>query len=124
MIKIIRPDEGNYLILKHIFDEYKDEMKGDELKTVLNDLTFFFFETDSEKFIGCIYFYMRDNDLYVNAFATRGHHELNLYIFRQTLKLFNCPIYAECLGKTSKLCVLRCGFKKYKDNIYKYERSE
>lgn len=123
MIQIIRPNKDNYLPLKHIFDQYKEQMDADEFGVVANCYNCMFFFED-EDFIGCIYLYPRGNKVFVNAFATRGHHKLNLIILKAVLDTVKKDVYAEPLHKTSKLCVLRLGFKKFKDNIYIYRRNK
>ena len=120
MIQIVRPNKDNYLPLKYIFDQYKEQMNADEFSTVVNyyDCRFFFLD---ENLIGCIYLYPREDKIFVNAFATRGHHQLNLFILKTVLDIAGCDVYAEPIHKTSKLCVLRLGFEKFKDNIYIYK---
>lgn len=120
MIHIIRPNKDNYLPLKHIFDRYKEQMDADEFGIVANCCNCMFFFSD-EDLIGCIYLYPKEDKVFVNAFATRGHHKLNLHILKAVLDTVNFDVYAEPLNKSSKLCILRLGFEKFKDNIYIYK---
>ena len=87
-----------------------------------NDIHFYSFY-ENEKFIGCIYFYVNDNKVFVNAFAKRHTHKINLDCLKKCLSFYSCDIYARSKYQTAILCLLRCGFKKVNNNIYKYERS-
>lgn len=88
---------------------------------LLNDIHFYSF-FDCGEFLGCIYFYLVDNTVFVNAFAKRKNHLKNIECFKKSLEFYNCPIYANSRLKTSVLCLLRCGFKHIGNNLYKYER--
>lgn len=84
--------------------------------------TFFYSFIEDNKLLGCIYFYKKNNKLFLNAFAGRHHHCQNIKCLKTALSWFNCDIYAKALHKTSVLCLLKCGFKKVNNNIYKYRR--
>lgn len=86
------------------------------------DNTFFYSFFDDDKFIGCIYYYEKDGKLFVNAFADRHTHNINLFCLKKSFEWFNCDIYAETVHKTAILCLYKCGFKKVDNNLYKYER--
>ena len=88
---------------------------------VVRNTYFYSFYLDNE-LIGGIYCFNRGDDLYLNGFATRHHHKENIECVKMVLSWFDCDIYAESTRKPAILCLLRTGFKKFKDNIYKYER--
>ena len=74
--------------------------------------------------IKLIYFWKEKNGKrYVNAFAKRGHHDLNLDCFKESLTWYEGDIYARCKQKPAILCILRCGFKKVRKNLYKKEKN-
>ncbi len=84
--------------------------------------TFFYSFMVNDRHIGCIYYYERDNRLYVNAFANRHTHLINLECFRESLTWWNCDIYARTHHKTAIYAILKCGFMKINQNLYVYER--
>lgn len=85
--------------------------------------TFFYSFFDDEKHLGCIYFFWKNNRLYMNGLSYRKTHLQNLECLKQSLDWFNCDIYAQTMHKTAILCLFRCGFKKISEDLYKYERS-
>lgn len=112
----------NYLECKELYDKYKDLIGDDDFEDVIKRTDFYAFYIDKTmELIGCIYYYIIDNKLFVNAFANRGHHELNLKCFKESLDWYNRDIYARTKHKTASLCLLRCGFKKEND-LYVYRR--
>ena len=124
MIKVFIPtDTGfNYKQCKKMYKKYQ-RLVGDsqEFRDVVKS-TFFYSFFEGEKHIGCIYYYYRDGKLFVNAFANRHTHEINLICLKKTFEWFSCDIYAETRHKTAIFCLYRCGFKKIGKNIYKLER--
>lgn len=112
----------NYEECKALYDKCKRQIGSEDgFNEVLQDTHFYSFYEDG-KFIGCIYFYLIDGKVYVNAFAGRHTHAINLDCFKKSLTFYNCDIYAKSIRKTAILCLLRCGFKKIGKNLYKYER--
>lgn len=124
MITVFKPAdiEFDFNEVKQLYDKNQKLLEDDNFNDVVNRTDFYSYYDDNE-FLGCIYFYYIGKDLYFNAFAKRGHHLKNLECLKMTLDWYDTPIYANALHKTSILCLLRLGFKKVKDNIYKYERS-
>lgn len=106
-------------------DLYKKCQKliGDnqKFKAIVKNTYFYAFYVDNI-FIGCGYCFYRGNKLFFNGFGTRHHHKENVECVKRILAWFDCDIYAESIRKPAILCLLRAGFKKFKDNIYKYER--
>ena len=124
MIKVFIPTDRkfNYDECKKLFDKYSLSInENQEFKDIVKNTFFYAFYCD-DKLIGCIYYYIKDNKLFVNAFADRHTHLLNIECFKKTFDWFNCDIYAQTPYKTAILCLYRCGFKKIDDNLYKYER--
>lgn len=105
-----------------MYKKYQRVIRDDqEFRNVVKN-TFFYSFFDDKRLIGCIYYYYKNNKLYVNAFANRHTHEINIKYFKETFKWFSCDIYAETTYKTAILCLYKCGFKKIDDNLYKLER--
>lgn len=113
----------NYTEVEELYNKYKQELNDGDFSEVIKSTLFYaFYIWKTVELIGCIYFYKKDNKLFLNAFAARGHHELNLECLKESLKWFECDIYAEGLHKTSRLCLLKCGFKRVKNNLFILER--
>ena len=74
------------------------------------------------KHIGCIYYYEKEGKLFVNAFANRHTHEINIKCLKMSFDWFNCDIYAKSHQKTAIYCLYKCGFKKINEDTYKLER--
>lgn len=123
---ILKPENPlfNYFQCKKLYEENQkfldDDTNFDDLISD-SDIHFYSFFEHS-RFIGCIYFYINNNKVFLNAFAKRHTHNINLECLKASLNFYNCDIYAKSKHKTAILCLLKCGFKKVKDNLYKYER--
>lgn len=124
MIKVYIPSDFgfNYKQCKKLYKKYQKQIGDDvDFRDVVKN-TFFYSFFDDEKHIGCIYYYEKDGKLFVNAFANRHTHEINITCLKMTFDWFNCDIYAKTAHKTAIFCLYKCGFKKIGDNLYKYER--
>lgn len=107
---------------KSLYKRYKRLIEDDQpFKSIVENTFFYSFYLDNV-FIGCIYCFYRGDDLFLNAFATRHHHEANIEAMKMVLSWFNCDIYAESIRKPAIYCLLELGFKKQKGNIYIYRR--
>ena len=123
VVRTPQDDLFNYTEVEELYNSCKKELNDGEFKEVVKSNLFYaFYIWQTGELIGCIYFYHRGKKLYVNAFSNRGHHELNLECFRKSLTWFDCDIYADGLHKTSRLCLLKSGFKRVKDNLFIYRR--
>jgi len=113
----------NYDECKRLYEENRHLLDDNSsFEELLQDIHFYSF-FDGDRFLGCIYFYLNDNKVFVNAVAKDRHtHLKNIECFKKVLSLYSCDIYANSKLKTSILCLLRCGFKKIAKNLYKYER--
>ncbi len=124
MIKVFIPDnyEFNYKQCKKLYKKNQKLIGDDqEFRDIVKN-TFFYSFFDDDIFVGCIYCYYENDKLFLNGFANRHLHKQTLECLKMSLDWFNCDIYAKSKNKTSILCLLRCGFKKVSDNLYKYER--
>lgn len=122
IVRIPTDKNFNYKECKKLFFKCNRFIKdGSRFRDIVENTFFYSFFNDDE-FIGCIYFYYRDDKLFVNAFAHRGRHKLNLECLKMTFDWFNCDIYAESVQKPAILCLYRCGFKKIGENLYIKEK--
>ncbi len=118
-------DLFNYTECEELYNQCKNEIQDDDFKDVIKRTFFYsFYEWNTGELIGCIYYFYKGKKLFVNAYASRGHHLLNLECFKKSLEWFKCNIYAEGLHRTSRLCLLKCGFKRIKGNLFIYRRNK
>lgn len=123
-IKIYIPTNSNfnYSECKKLFEDNQHLIEDfSSFDEVINQTFFYSFIVDNQ-FIGCIYYYEIDNKLYVNAVAYRKTHLINIECFKKSLTWWNCDIYARTHHKTAIYTILKCGFKKIDNNLYKYRR--
>ena len=82
---------------------------------IKNNLEFCVFVNEMRMFLD------ENNKLFLNGFANRKMHELCLMCLKSSLSWFVCDIYAQAHNRASALCLLQCGFKRVKDNIFVYK---
>lgn len=117
----LNPD-FNYNECKKLYEENQD-LLGDnqDFKDVVKNTFFYSFFVDG-KHIGCIYYYEKNNKLFLNAVAHRHTHLININCLKESLTYWNCDIYARTNHKAAIYTILKCNFKKVGKNLYKYER--
>jgi len=122
--KILIPKNSNfnYSECQQMYKENQKAIGDNQSFDSLIENTFFYSFFVENKHIGCIYYYERNNKLFVNAFANRHTHLINIYCLKESLSWWNCDIYAKTSHKQAIYTILKCGFKKISKNIYKYER--
>lgn len=115
----------NYAECEELYNLHKDKLRDKDFESIIKNSIFYSFCIAlTGEFLGCVYYYQRDGKTFVNAFANRGHHRLNLECFKKTLEWMDGDIYAEATERTSRIGVLRCGFKRVKDNLFVYRRND
>ena len=122
MITVRTPKDKyfNYFECENLYKKCQKDLQDDDFKSVIERTLFYsFYISATNELIGCIYFHKKGKQLFVNAFANRKHHLLNLECFKESLKWFNCNIYAVGLHKTSRLCLFKCGFERIRNNIFR-----
>lgn len=112
----------NYKQCKKMYEDNQSLLEDDEPFDKVIKNTFFYSFFVNRKHIGCIYYYEKDGKLFVNVVANRKTHQINIKCFKESLTWWNCDIYAKAHHKTSIYGMLKCGFKKISENLYKYER--
>ena len=115
----------NYAECEELYNRLNDRIGDDSFREVI-DRTFFyaFYIWQTLELIGCIYYYRKDDMLFVNAFAERGHHLINIECFKQSLTFFpEEDVYATTTQKTAIMCIRKCGFEKIGKDLYVYRRS-
>ena len=126
MITVYTPKDRlfNYAEVEEMYNENKELLRDGDFEDVIKRTDFFaFYISQTRELIGCAYYFKRGRRRFVNVFAGRKHHLLNLECLKESLKWFKSNIYAEIIdNKCSAIGALRCGFKKVKDNLYVYRR--
>ncbi len=83
--------------------------------------TFFYLFTENRKLIGAIYYFVNpEGKLMLNGFSKRKTHLLNIKCLKMSLKWFRGNIYAEAQNRASALCLIICGFKRVRENLFVY----
>lgn len=120
---LIPPDKNfNYHQCKKLYEDNQHLIEDYEKFDDVIKNTFFYSFIVNGRHIGCIYYYERDSKLFVNVVAYRKTHLINLECFKESLTWWNCDIYAITHHKTAIYGILKCGFVKVDENLYKYER--
>lgn len=125
MINVFIPTDAgfDYKQCKKMYKKCRKKINDNqEFRDIVKNTFFYAFFDENKKLYGCIYYYMRGDKLFVNAFAGRHTHLINIEQFKRTFDWFNCDIYAETKHKTAIYCLLKCGFKKIDENLYRYRR--
>lgn len=124
MIKVLTPDNltFNYAECEDLYNRCNNTLNDDEFADVIKRTKFYaFYIAQTMELIGCIYFYQIGRKLFMNGFAERHHHGINLECIKESIRWFKRNIYAKSTNKAAILCLLRCGFKKEKD-LYVFRR--
>ena len=116
MIKVYIPDDFEFEIyepqLRKMYNESKEKIcDTNNFDFIKNNTLFYSFISDGT-LIGAIYLFFDDGKLFLNAYAGRGHHEINVECVKMSTKWFKCDIYAEAQNRASALCLLKSGFKR------------
>lgn len=121
-VRIPTDKNFNYNECKKLFNKYKKLIRDDTKFDEILKNSFFYSFYDENTFIGCIYYYYRNEKLFFNGYANRHLHKQVIDCIKMTFDWFNCDIYAESIQKPAIYSLLRCGFKKHKGNIYIKEK--
>lgn len=114
MIKVINSKSiiFNYAECEELYNSCKDKINDDDFEDIIKRTLFFsFYIASTNELIGCIYFYTIGRKLFVNAFANRHHHLINLECLKESLKWFKRNVYAKSKEKTAIYCLRKCGFQ-------------
>lgn len=128
MISVFIPQQAEFDFYRKecqdLYESVQDKIGDTNSFDFICENTFFYLFTTKTKLIGAIYYFLDSNgELYLNGFANRKMHELNLECLKMSLGWFNCDIYAIARNRLSTLCLRKCGFVKIKRNLYKYPTS-
>ena len=107
---------------KELYENVQDKITDESsFEFIINNTFFYLFEKNSN-LIGAVYYFInKDGNLYLNGFAKRKMHNLCIECLKMSLDWFKGNVYAEAQNRASALCLLRCGFKRVKDNLFMTE---
>ena len=103
---------------KELYKKNQKKICDPNTFSFIKNNTLFYLFIKNGTFIGAIYYFIEDNKLFLNGFAIPKNHLANLYCLKLSTTWFSCDIYAEAQNKASALCLLKCGFKREKNNLF------
>ena len=123
MIRVLIPQNYDFIKYKNecriLYENVRDKICDTNSFDFICNNTFFYLFLDNNKLIGAIYYFVDDDGkLFLNGFSNRKMHKLNLECLKMSTEWFNCDIYAQAQNRASALCLLKCGFKREKENIF------
>lgn len=126
MIRVLIPSDKEFLNYKEeckrLYESCQDKIHDTNSFNFICKNTLFYMFLDENKLIGGIYYFVdEDEKLFLNGFAKRKMFKQALECLRLSTTWFKCNIYAQAQNRASALCLLRCGFKRDKENIFIYK---
>lgn len=122
MFQVLIPNDPAFCIyesrIKNLYEKSQDKIcDTNSFDFIKNNTLFYLFVVDYKP-IGAIYYFMEQGKLFLNGFAIRKNLKNNLFCLLLSTSWFSSDIYAEAQNKASAFCLLKCGFKRVKDNLF------
>lgn len=108
--------------LKKLYENNQNKISDSNSFEFIRDNTLLYMFVNGDSLIGAIYYFLDNGKLFLNGFAKPKGFDLNLQCLQMSLSWFLCDIYAEAQNRASALCLLRCGFKRVENKLFKLER--
>lgn len=123
MIRVLIPENAEFSRyeneIKNLYKNSQAQINDPNSFEFIRDNTFFYMFLDDDKLIGGIYYFVDEaGKLFLNGFANRKMFEQSLECLKLSTGWFDSDIYAEAQNRASALCLLRCGFRRFNDNIF------
>ena len=102
MIRVLIPSDCNfdYIACKKMYEDNIELLSEKSSFDEVLENTFFYSFYDDDKLCLCIYFFVIEDKLWVNAFGIRKKHLFNKECFKIAQNWFNCDIWAVmCINK-------------------------
>lgn len=126
MLKVLIPTQSEFrryeTPIKLLYEKNQEKIADTNSFEFIRDNTLFYLFLLDEKPIGAIYYFKEDDKLYLNGFAIRKNLEANLACLKWSTTWFNCDIYAVAQNRASAYCLLKCGFRRLDDRLFKLHR--
>ncbi len=129
MIEVLIPRNPRFRLFERqcrkLYEENQAKIHDPNTFDFICNNTFFYMFVFDNRLIGAIYYFIdEEGKLFLNGFANRKMHSLNLECLRMSLDWFKCDIYAEVQNKASALCLRKCGFEKVGERVYRFSRMD
>lgn len=128
MIRVLIPDDIDFSKyeekVKQMYYHYKSKICDDSSFEDVKKNTFFYLFLLNNDILGVIYYFIKNNKLFLNAFAKRKFLKEKLYCLKLTTTWFEDDIYAEAQNRPSVFCLYRLGFQKAGDKLFVLKKSK
>ena len=104
--------------IQKMYEENQDKISDTNPFEFIRDNTLFYLFLSDKKVLGAIYYFVENGKLFLNGFAKRKSLSKNLYCLLWSTTWFDTNIYAEAQNRASAFCLLKCGFKRVKNNLF------
>lgn len=125
MLQVLIPTNADFRVyesqLKFLYEKNQAQICDPNSFEFIRDNTLFYAFVSKGELIGAIYYFLDDEKLFLNAFSRRKCFKENLECLKLSTTWFKPPIWAEVQNRASALCLLRCGFKRVKDNLFVFQ---
>ena len=122
MIQVLIPSDFEFLKydaqIKDLYEKNQEKINDSNSYEFIKNNTLFYLFLKNKNVLGVVYYFKDGDKLFVNGFSNRKNHLANLYSLKLSTTWFSCSIYAEAQNRASALCLLRCGFKRLKGNLF------
>ena len=126
MIEVLIPTDSEFQKyddeLKSLYQENQKKICDTNSYEFVRDNTLFYAFLENKALFGAVYYFMEDDKLFLNAFSKRKCHSKNIKALFLSMTWFLCDIYAEAQNRASAFTLLRCGFKRVNDNLFRYKK--
>lgn len=126
MIEVLIPTDSEFQKyddeLKSLYQENQKKICDTNSYEFVRDNTLFYAFLENKVLFGAIYYFMEDDKLFLNAFSKRKCLAPNIKALSLSITWFLCDIYAEAQNRASAFTLLRCGFKRISDNLFRYKK--
>lgn len=126
MLKVLIPTQLEFCKyeapIKLLYEQNQEKICDTNSFEFIRDNTLFYLFLLDKNPIGAIYYFKDEDKLFLNGFAIRKNLEINLVCLKWSTTWFNCDIYAEAQNRASAYCLLKCGFKRVKDKLFRLSK--
>lgn len=127
MIQVLIPQNPDFKKyekeIKALYEDNQSKICDDNSFNFIKNNTLFYLFISDRKVLGAIYYFVHKKKLFLNGFAKRKSLAKNLFCLLWSTTWFTTDIYAEAQNKASTFCLLRCGFKRIKNNLFVLKKS-